>query len=63
VPIRVAGPVAAPKVDAELGPAVTEAARRAARRHLDKDGNVLKQLEEATGVQGLEQGLRDLFGL
>lgn len=63
VPIRVAGPLAAPKVDAQLGPAVAEAARRAARRHLDKDGNVLEQLEEATGVQGLEQGLRSLFGL
>jgi hypothetical protein len=63
VPIRITGPVTAPEVDAELGPAVAEAARRAARRHLDGDGNVLEQLEDATGVQGLEEGLRNLFGL
>ena len=63
VPVRITGPVTAPEVDAELGAAVAEAARRAARRHLDSDGNVLKQLEDATGVQGLEEGLRGLFGL
>jgi hypothetical protein len=63
VPIRVAGPALAPKVDADVAPAVAEAARRAARRHLEGDDNLFRQLEEATGVQGLEQGLRGLFGL
>ena len=58
VPIRVTGSIAAPKVDAELRPAVAEAARR----HLNGDGNLFQQLEDATGVQGLEQGLRGLFG-
>jgi hypothetical protein len=59
VPIHIAGPVTAPEVDAELGPAIAEAARR----HLDRDGNLLEQLEDATGVKGLEEGLRGLFGL
>ena len=62
VPIRVAGSIAAPAVQADLAPAIAEAARRTARRHLNKDGNVLQQLEKATGVKGLEQGLRGLFG-
>jgi hypothetical protein len=63
VPIRVAGPVASPEIDADVAPALAEAARRAARRHLDGDDNLFQQLEEATGVEGLEQGLRGLFGL
>jgi hypothetical protein len=63
VPISVAGPVAAPKVDADVAPAVTEAARRTARRHLEGDDNLFRQLEDATGVEGLERGLRGLFGL
>jgi hypothetical protein len=63
VPIRVTGSISAPAVKADLAPAVAEAARRTARRHLEKDGNPLQKLEEATGVQGLEQGLRNLFGL
>lgn len=63
VPVQLSGAIDAPDVAVELGPAVAEAARRAARRELDSDDNVLKQLEDATGVQGLEQGLRNLFGL
>lgn len=59
VPIRVAGAVTAPKVDVQLGIALAEAARR----RLNGDGNVLEQLEDATGLKGLEQGLRNLFGL
>ncbi len=62
VPIQVTGSISAPAVKADLTPAVAEAARRTARRHLRKDGNPLQKLEEATGVQGLEQGLRGLFG-
>ncbi|WP_295541275.1 AsmA-like C-terminal region-containing protein [uncultured Thiohalocapsa sp.] len=63
VPVQLSGAIDAPDVAVELGPAVAEAARRAARRELGGDDNVLKQLEDATGVQGLEQGLRNLFGL
>ncbi|MCG6942962.1 MAG: AsmA-like C-terminal region-containing protein [Thiohalocapsa sp.] len=62
VPIRIKGDLAAPKVSANLAPALAEVARRSVRRHLGNDGNVLKQLEESTGVKGLEQGLRNLFG-
>jgi hypothetical protein len=63
VPISIAGSVMAPKVDADVAPAVAEAARRAARRHLESDDNLFRQLEDATGVEGLERGLRGLFGL
>lgn len=62
VPIAVAGPWSAPGVDANLQPALAEAARRTAKRHLDGNGNLFEQLEEATGVKGLEQGLRGLLG-
>ncbi len=63
VPIRVDGPMVAPKLDVQIGPAVAEAARRVARRRLDRDSNMLQQLEDATGVPGLEEGLRNLLGL
>jgi hypothetical protein len=62
VPIQVSGTMAAPKVQAKVGPALAEAAKRRARQHLERDDNVLRQLEEATGVEGLEEGLRGLFG-
>jgi hypothetical protein len=62
VPIAVSGHWSAPGVDANLQPALAEAARRTAKRHLDGDGNLFEQLEEATGVKGLEQGLRGLLG-
>jgi hypothetical protein len=63
VPISVGGSMTAPKVNADLAPALAEAAGRTAKRHLNGDGNIFKQLEDATGVEGLEQGLRSLFGL
>ncbi len=62
VPIRITGPWSAPDVHADPQPALAEAARRTAERHLDGDGNLFQQLEEATGVKGLEQGLRGLLG-
>ncbi len=62
VPIRVEGSIRAPAVQPDLAQAMAEVARRSARRHLSQDGNLLQQIEEATGVKGLEQGLRGLFG-
>jgi AsmA protein len=59
VPVRLSGAFGDPEWDLELGSVLQELARR----ELDqKGGGLLRQLEEGTGLRGLEQGLRGLFG-
>jgi len=59
VPMSISGPWQQPAFRADFGSALREAARRALERNRDR----LKQIEERTGIKGLEQGLRGLFGL
>lgn len=58
VPVRVVGDWQQPAWRPDLGPALREGARRL----LDRNRDALKQLEERTGIEGLEQGLRGLLG-
>ena len=58
VPVRVAGDWQQPAWRPDLGPALREGARRL----LDRNRDALKQLEDRTGIKGLEQGLRGLLG-
>jgi hypothetical protein len=58
VPLRVVGDWQQPAWQPDLGPALREGARRL----LDRNRDALKQLEERTGLKGLEQGLRGLLG-
>jgi AsmA protein len=61
VPVHVTGTFDRPEWAVELGPVLREVAKRRLERELDK-GGVLEKLEERTGIKGLEQGLRGLFG-
>lgn len=63
VPIRVTGSWQQPAWQADAGPALREAARRLLDQQLDRHRDSLKELEERTGIKGLEQGLKGLFGL
>ena len=58
VPVRVAGDWQQPAWRPDLGPALREGARRL----LNSNRDALKQLEDRTGIKGLEQGLRGLLG-
>ncbi|MGB5831939.1 MAG: AsmA family protein [Thiohalocapsa sp.] len=58
VPVAVTGDWQRPTWRPDLGPAL----RDGARRLLDRNRDTLKQIEESTGIKGLEQGLRGLFG-
>jgi A/G-specific adenine glycosylase len=58
VPMSISGPWQQPAVRADFGAAVREGARRALERNRD----TLKQIEERTGIKGLEQGLRGCSG-
>jgi AsmA protein len=58
VPLSISGPWRQPAFRADFGAALREGARRA----LDRNRDTLKQIEERTGIKGLEQGLRGLFG-
>jgi AsmA protein len=58
VPLRVVGDWRQPAWQPDLGPALREGTRRL----LDRNRDALKQLEERTGLKGLEQGLRGLLG-
>lgn len=62
MPLRVSGAWQAPKVQFDPGPALRQAAARALEEKLDQHRDDLRRLEEATGLRGLEQGLRNLFG-
>ncbi|MEA3277063.1 MAG: AsmA family protein [Pseudomonadota bacterium] len=59
VPIRLTGSFDKPLWNVD----VASALREIGRRHLEESGgDALKKLEERTGIKGLEQGLRGLFG-
>ncbi|KAA6187422.1 hypothetical protein F2Q65_02565 [Thiohalocapsa marina] len=63
VPISARGDWRQPAWRMELGPALGEAAQRLLQQQLEDNRDALKALEERTGIQGLEQGLRGLLGL
>lgn len=59
IPVRLTGTFAHPQWNVD----VASALRAVAERELGKqDGGLFKKLEERTGIKGLEQGLRGLFG-
>ena len=62
VPMTASGSWQQPRWRVDLGPALGEGARRLLQQQLNGHGNVLKQLEDHTGIKGLEQGLRGLLG-
>ena len=62
VPMTASGSWQQPRWRVDLGPALGEGARRLLQQQLNGRGNVLKQLEDRTGIKGLEQGLRGLLG-
>jgi len=63
VPVHLTGSFTQPKWDIELGPVLREVAKRKLGEELDKPGGGrLRELEERTGIKGLEQGLRGLLG-
>jgi AsmA protein len=62
VPMRVTGTWQQPSWQADVGPALREAARRLLDQQLDRHRDTLKALEDRTGIKGLEQGLKGLFG-
>jgi len=65
IPIDVSGPWHHPQWQVDVGPALRQAARRALDKKLQEENDVLQQLEERTGIplrEGLERGLRGLFG-
>jgi AsmA protein len=65
IPIDVSGPWHHPQWQVDVGPALRQAARRALDKKLREENDVLQQLEERTGIplrEGLERGLRGLFG-
>jgi len=65
IPIDVSGPWHHPQWQVDVGPALRQAARQALDEKLREENGVLQQLEERTGIplrEGLERGLRGLFG-
>ncbi|MFZ1574290.1 MAG: AsmA-like C-terminal region-containing protein, partial [Chromatiaceae bacterium] len=63
IPIHVSGSLQFPEWRLDPSPAVKEVARRRLEQELDRgDGNRLQQLEERTGIRGLEKGLKSLLG-
>lgn len=65
IPIAVSGPWHHPQWQVDVGPALRQAARQALDEKLREENGVLQQLEERTGIplrEGLERGLRGLFG-
>lgn len=66
IPIDVTGPWTEPQWQVHAGEALREAARRALDEKLQDEGGLLQDLDERTGIpglrEGLERGLRGLFG-
>ena len=59
VPVHLTGSFARPRWDVDVAGAL----RAVAERELQgQGGGLFKKLEERTGIKGLEQGLRGLFG-
>ena len=63
IPIHVSGSLQFPEWRLDPAPVVKEVARRRLEQELDRgEGNRLQQLEERTGIRGLEKGLKSLLG-
>ena len=63
IPVRVTGSFQDPEYRLDPGPVIEELARRRLQRELGgSEGNALQQLEQRTGIRGLEQGLKSLLG-
>jgi len=63
VPIRLAGSLQFPEWQVDPSPLVRELAKRRLQQELDKgEASPLRQLEQGTGIKGLEQGLKALLG-
>lgn len=63
IPVRVMGSFQSPEYRLDPGPVIEELARRRLQRELGgSEGNALQQLEQRTGIRGLEQGLKSLLG-
>ena len=63
IPIHVSGSLQFPEWRLDPTPVVKEVARRRLEQELDRgEGNRLQQLEERTGIRGLEKGLKSLLG-
>jgi AsmA protein len=63
IPIHVSGSLQFPDWRLDPTPVVKEMARRRLDQELDRgEGNRLQQLEERTGIRGLEKGLKSLLG-
>jgi AsmA protein len=61
--IHVSGSLQFPDWRLDPAPVVKEVARRRLEQELDRgEGNRLQQLEERTGIRGLEKGLKSLLG-
>jgi AsmA protein len=59
VPVRLTGPFERPRWDVDAASALRAVAERELR---SPEGGLFRKLEERTGIKGLEQGLRGLFG-
>lgn len=62
LPLRIHGPWQAPEVMLDPGPALREAAARMLDEQLERHRENLQNIEERTGLQGLEHSLRQLLG-
>ncbi len=63
IPVRVMGSFQSLEYRLDPGPVIEELARRRLQRELGgPDDNALQQLEQRTGIRGLEQGLKSLLG-
>jgi len=62
IPIRFTGTLERPAWNIDLAPVLRELGRHELRKELDEKGSSkLQELEERTGIKGLEQGLRRIF--
>lgn len=62
VPIRITGSFDQPDWNIDVGSVLRDVAKRKLERKLEgKGGSRLKELEERTGIKGLEKGLRQFF--
>lgn len=62
IPVRLTGTFAQPEWRVDLAEALGGKAGQRLQEELKREGGVLRELEERTGIKGLEQGLRGLFG-
>ena len=59
IPVLLTGPIDFPEWRVDIGSALATAA---ARRLDEQDDDLFGELEERTGIRGLEEGLKNLFG-